>query len=79
MDWVDRPPVAPRAVHVINDDCEVVSQATGQPFTSKAAYRADLKARGWIEIGNDRIEPKPFKPTPVRETMERVAWEKGVI
>ena len=78
MDWVDSPPVAARAVHIINDDCEIISQATGQPFTSKERYRADLRARGLVELGNDRIPPKEFKPTPVGDTLRRVAAQKGV-
>lgn len=81
MDWVEAKPVAARAVHIISDDCEVVSQADGRPYTSKARYRAELKARGMIEMGNEKplTEPKPYVPAPgVEDTIRRVAWEKGM-
>jgi hypothetical protein len=41
------------APHIIGDACEVVSQADGQTYTSKAALRASYRAKGVIEVGND--------------------------
>ena len=79
MDWVDSPPVAARAVHIIGDECEFISQADGKGYSSKSAYRKALRSQGLVELGNDRIEPKPFKPTPTGDTLRRVAWEKGAI
>lgn len=38
---------------VISDGCEFRSMADGKIYTSKAAYRADLRARGLDEVGND--------------------------
>lgn len=38
---------------VLSDACEFRSMADGQTYTSKAAYRADLRARGLVEVGND--------------------------
>lgn len=33
------------------------SHADGEMYTSKAAYRHDLKGRGFEEVGNDKQEP----------------------
>lgn len=40
-------------VHVISDNCEFKSMADGKVYTSKSRYRADLKARGLVEVGTD--------------------------
>ena len=77
-DWLDKPAASARAVHIIGDECEFVSQADGKGYSSKSAYRRALKSQGLVELGNDRIEPKPFKPTPVGDTLRRVAAQKGV-
>ena len=78
MDWVEMPPLASRSVHIIGDVCEHISPADGKGYSSKSAYRRSLKEHGMVEIGNDRIEPKPFRPTPTGDTLRRVAYEKGV-
>lgn len=49
---------------VISDACEFRSMANGEMYTSKSAYRADLRAAGREEIGNDTEylfapEPEP--------------------
>lgn len=77
MTWVEKPPVAPRSVHIIGDQCEHISPADGKGYSSKSAYRRSLKEHGMVEIGNDRIEPKPFKPTPTGDVLRRVASQKG--
>lgn len=47
------------APHVVSDGCELRSMADGAVYTSKAAYRADLRARGLIEVGNDSSLTRP--------------------
>lgn len=55
--WEPIPPVSAQRVHLISDDMDYLqSQATGKRFTSKSKYRADLKARGMIEVGNEKLE-----------------------
>lgn len=81
MKWQELVPRETRSVHIISDDCEVVSQADGKGYTSKSRYRAELKARGMVELGNDapKTQPKSYVPVPgVGDTLRRVAWEKGV-
>lgn len=77
MHWQEMPPIVARSHHIVNDDCEVMSQADGRGYTSKSRYRAELKARGMVELGNDRIEPKLFRPTPTGDVLRRVASRKG--
>lgn len=54
---------APR-IHVVSDAAEFRSQFDGAIYTSKRRYRAELRARGLIEVGNERaaFEPRPFEP-----------------
>lgn len=44
----------------------VQSQATGKIYDSKAALRAEYKALGMVEVGNDpaRLRPKKREKTP---------------
>jgi len=45
---------------IISDTIEPFqSMASGEVFSSKSRYRADLRARGMIEVGNERISQKP--------------------
>lgn len=63
---------------VISDTCEFVSMASGQVVTSKAAYRADLRARGLAEVGNERLGEKPppsLKPTGIKDDLRRTIAE----
>ena len=48
--------VAPRQrIHIIGDHHEPFrSQADGRIYDSKSKYRADIKARGLDEVGNER-------------------------
>jgi hypothetical protein len=48
--------------YVIGDGCEIKSMANGEMYTSKAKYRADLRAMGFTEVGNDRS----FQPENVQ-------------
>lgn len=45
---------------IIRDEMQPVkSMATGKMHDSKSAIRAEYKARGLVEIGNDKIDTAP--------------------
>lgn len=55
-------------VHVISDTCEVKSMADGRMYTSKSRYRADLRARNLVEVGNDiAAHLRTSEPSAARE------------
>ncbi|WP_375453720.1 hypothetical protein [uncultured Methylobacterium sp.] len=54
--------------YVVSDGCEFVSMASGRVVTSKAAYRADLRARGLVEVGNERMSTAPPPPPRIGGT-----------
>lgn len=45
------------------------SMADGKMYDSKSRYRNELRARGLIEVGNDRVERAPKALPPVRNTL----------
>jgi hypothetical protein len=47
------------------------SMADGRMYDSKSQYRRDLRSRGMVEIGNDRIEQTPTAPPPVRDALRQ--------
>lgn len=77
--WVEFEPRIGPKVHIIDDNMECRSQATGKMFTSKSEYRKDLKARGKIEVGNERAALAFQKPAPldVSNDLRRAASERG--
>ncbi len=61
---------------IISDNLDyVVNPATGKRFTSKSRLRADYKARGYQELGNDLPKPKP-KIQPHPEPVGRALYRK---
>lgn len=56
----------------ISDGCEFQSQADGKYYTSKSKYRADLRARGLVEVGDDRSfhDRAPIDPSDVLPPVE---------
>ena len=51
--------------HIIRDHIDgFVSQADGREYDSKSQYRRALKAQGFVEMGNDRPNPQPYRPLP---------------
>jgi hypothetical protein len=72
-------PVAPRSdlacPRVLSDHMEAVqSQVSGEWYESKSALRAEYRATGHIEKGNDRRPPWKMPRTPrevVRETVRK--------
>ncbi len=54
------------------------SMADGKFYTSKAKYRADLRARGYVEVGNDPARLRPSKKVRADEKKIRAAAERAV-
>ena len=44
---------------VISDTMDPVEQVDGKFYTSKRQYRAVGRAHGLIEVGNEKLPPKP--------------------
>lgn len=58
------------------------SMADGKFYTSREKYRADLRARGFEEVGNERaaFDPQPFRPSGgVADDIRRVMSERGLL
>jgi hypothetical protein len=51
-------PTGPR-LHIIGDSADVVSMADGKRYTSKSRYKAELRARGYEIVGNERPTLQP--------------------
>ena len=65
----------PPLVH--GDIAPYISMIDGSVINSRSSHRDHLKQHGCIEIGNERVEPKPLTPPPgLKETLIRVANEK---
>lgn len=47
------------------------SMADGRMYDSKSRYRGDLRARGMVEVGNERVGPRPEPLPPVRDTLRQ--------
>jgi hypothetical protein len=47
------------------------SMADGKVYDSKSNYRRDLRARGLVEVGNDRVEQKAVPLPPVRDALRQ--------
>ena len=58
---------------VISDYTEVANMADGgKIYTSKAALRRSYRERGYVEVGNEKLEPPP-KPAPDRKAIRAAA------
>lgn len=82
--WEDPPQRSELAApFIISDNLEVIGglngvqcQASGKFYTSKARLRAEYRARGMIEIGNEK--PAPLKkPAPDRRKI-KAAVERAI-
>ena len=61
------------APHVISDTMEPVKHhATGAIIDSKARFRADTRASGCVEIGNEPIKTRKRIPLDKRERREAI-------
>ena len=60
--WIERgelPPPEPR-VHVIQDSMPAtLNPLTGRMTDSKSELRNEGRARGLVEVGNEKLEPRP--------------------
>jgi hypothetical protein len=69
------------APSVISDTMESLRHmASGRYFSSKAAFRAETKAYGCTEVGNDQSVLRPRKPIPLsrerrRDDIRRTLYE----
>ncbi|MGL4813515.1 MAG: hypothetical protein ACRCXM_17230 [Beijerinckiaceae bacterium] len=59
---------------MILDNMPPTEHVDGKQYTSKAAFRAVTKARGYVEVGND---PGRFKK-PERQKPDRAAIKEAV-
>lgn len=67
------------APNVISDTMEPLRHmATGKYFDSKAAFRAETKAAGCIEVGNDPAAARPRKPVPLSREKRREDIRKTI-
>lgn len=66
---------------VIGDSIELKSMVDGKVYTSKAALRASYRAKGYVEVGNERLDP-PAKPKPnrkaIRDSAARALSQVGI-
>jgi hypothetical protein len=79
MDWK---PTPRKRVHLIGDGhAPFKSHADGLMYDSKSAYRRELRARGFEEIGNDMrpadFAQAPFEPTDATFDILQSASELG--
>lgn len=64
--------------HIISDTMAPIrSMADGKMYDSKSVYRSDLKARGLVEVGNDRTQRAPVQAPPVRQHMRDAIRQLG--
>jgi len=69
---------ASTGLHIISDTMAPIrSMADGRMYDSKSVYRNDLKARGLIEVGNERVERRPVQAPPVRQHMRDAIRQLG--
>lgn len=60
------------APNVISDTMDATRHmASGKYISSKAAFRAETKAHGCIEVGNDPAALRPRKPVPLSREQRR--------
>ena len=78
--WVERERRSDSRLQIIRDEAEPFqSQATGRVHDSKSAYRRELREHGFIEMGNDRPTPQPYRPLPDwGDVIHRAAADRGL-
>ena len=60
------------AFNVIRDSMDPIrSHADGKVYDSKSVYRRSLKAGGFIEVGNDRMESRPAPRPSIAPDIQR--------
>lgn len=67
------------APSVIRDEMDATRHmGTGKFFTSKAKFRAETKAIGAVEVGNDTSLTKPRKPVVMDRGQRRDAIRQAI-
>ena len=62
-------------ITIIPDIQPYQSMITGEMITSRSKHREHLREHNCIEVGNEKITPKPVTPPPgLREALERAAY-----
>lgn len=73
--WVDAAEAPPRVatgIQVIPDTIDPFrSMADGRFYDSKSAYRRDLRARGYEEVGNERPALVRYEPPSAEADLQR--------
>ena len=73
---VDDESAAPIAgkVHIIGDGCDLRSMADGKHYTSKSRYKAELRARGYEIVGNEKptLAPRPHSDARLQGVLSDV-------
>lgn len=77
-DWVEERPVVAPKVHLISDHCDLKSMADGKRYTSKSRYKAELRARGYEIVGNERpaLGPREIPDARLSQVLGDVMREK---
>ena len=67
----------PQSAIVMPDIKPYKSMCDGSWITSRSQHREHLKAHGVIEIGNEKLEPKPkHVPAGLKERLAAIAYQK---
>jgi len=61
---------------VLNDIQPYRSMVTGEWINSRSRHKEHLKDHGCIEVGNEKLTPKPIEPPGLKETLINVAADK---
>lgn len=61
---------------VVNDIQPYRSMVTGEIINSRSRHREHLKDHGCIEVGNEKLTPKPVPIPGLKETIIKVAADK---
>lgn len=62
---------------VMNDIAPYKSMVTGEIINSRSRHREHLKDHGCIEVGNEKLSPKPLAaPQGLKDTLIQVAADK---
>ena len=66
---------------VQTDECEPFqSMADGKTYTSKSEYRKELKAQGYVELGDQKVEakkPKGLTDQEISDGIDKAAAQLG--
>lgn len=59
-------------ITIIGDEMpDTIHPCNGRAYSSKSEFRKITKAAGCVELGNERIAPRQYQPTGVKEDILR--------